>query len=356
MDSGRELLAWYERNRRDLPWRRRRDPYAVWISEIMLQQTRVEAARGYFERFLERFPSVERLAAATTDEVLAAWSGLGYYRRARQLHAAAQEVVARGAFPERAAELEELAGIGPYTAAAIASIAFGEAVPVLDGNVARVLARVVAEERRVGEAAVRRRLLAAAAGLLVPGRPGDSNQAMMELGATVCLPLRPRCPDCPLATVCAAFGAGRPEHYPVRAARRPPTAVRQLAALVVDGERLLLVRRGEDEGQLAGLWELPLVEAASAAAGRRGLAERYGGEWTLGPVAGRVRHAITSRALTIEVRRAERQTAPGEVREGLAGADGGWFPLAEARRLALTGVARKIVEKFAAEALRERDG
>lgn len=186
------LLAWYDRIRRDLPWRRTRDPWAIWVSEVMLQQTRVETAIPYFERFLIRFPDPAALAAAPIEEVLAQWSGLGYYRRARQLHGAAREVVERGGLPRSSAELERLPGIGPYTAAAIASIAFGEPVPVLDGNVVRVAARLSAEPEDPSRAAARGRLLAVAATLLEISRPGDSNQALMELGATVCLPKSPR--------------------------------------------------------------------------------------------------------------------------------------------------------------------
>jgi len=196
------LLEWYERNRRDLAWRVNRDPYRVWLSEIMLQQTRVAAVTKYYGRFLLRFPTIKKLASARQSSVLAAWSGLGYYRRARMLHAAAKQIVKKyaGKFPERAEELRTLPGIGRYTAAAIASIAFGEPVAVVDGNVERVI------ERLVGERLPQKDLWQMAQALLSPHRPGDFNQAMMELGATVCLPREPMCLACPVHGMCATRG------------------------------------------------------------------------------------------------------------------------------------------------------
>src|SRR5277367_3397421 len=195
----RALLRWYDRNRRDLPWRKTHDPYRIWLSEIMLQQTRVAAVLEHYRIFLERFPNVERLAAASEDAVLAAWSGLGYYRRARMLHRCAGEIVVQhgGRFPETASALRELPGIGRYTAAAIASIAFGEAVAVVDGNVERVLERVGGSNLSTAEN------WECAQELLSKSRPSDFNQAMMELGATVCLPREPRCAACPVLGLCA---------------------------------------------------------------------------------------------------------------------------------------------------------
>ena len=199
----RKLLAWYDGNQRDLPWRRTRDPYHIWLSEIMLQQTRVAAVVVYYERFLLRFPTVAALAAADEADVLAQWSGLGYYRRARMLHTAAQIVVAEyaGRLPQSAAELCKLSGIGRYTAAAIASIAFGERVAVVDGNVERVLSRVEGNAQ-ISIAACWHR----AEQWLSPSRPGDFNQAIMELGATVCLPGQPLCGQCPIRKWCATQG------------------------------------------------------------------------------------------------------------------------------------------------------
>lgn len=336
------LLAWYDRHRRALPWRERPEPYRVWVSEVMLQQTQVATAIPYFERFVDRFPTVEALAAAEEAEVLALWSGLGYYRRARQLLAAAREVVAAGGLPRTARGLEELPGIGPYTAAAIASIAFGEAVPVLDGNVARVLARRLAEPADPAGATTRRRLLAAAGELLDPARPGDSNQALMELGATLCTPRSPRCPACPLAAGCRARATGRPEAYPRPRAVATPERVRLVAALTAGGEGWLLVRRPVAAAQLAGLWEFPVVEAATRPRAERLLGERWGGEWRLGEVVARLDHAITRRRYALVARRAA-WSSPGVVAEG---PEAGWFSPAAARELALTGVARKLLARL----------
>jgi A/G-specific adenine glycosylase len=345
MSSRQALLDWYDRHRRDLPWRRSRDPWGVWLSEILLQQTRVESAAPYFERLLARFPSPAAIAAAPVEELLALWSGLGYYRRARQLHAAASRVAASGEMPRTAAGLAALPGIGPYTAAAIASIAFDEVVAVLDGNVARVAARLSAEPEEAERPAVRRRLLAVATALLDPARPGDSNQALMELGATVCLPRAPRCAACPLAGDCAARRAGTAEQLPRRRRRPASVALRQVAALVgAPGGRLLLVRRAEGESVMPGLWELPTVEADGLPAAEAALAARYGGRWRLGEPLARARHAITVRRLEVALHGAEWE--PQEIAETAAAAD--WFAPGEAAARALTGVTRKLLAALAA--------
>jgi A/G-specific adenine glycosylase len=210
------LVRWVRRDHRDLPWRLGRDPYAIWVSEIMLQQTRVEVVVPYYERFLERFPDVEALAAAPLDDVLRAWAGLGYYRRARQLHAAAA-IVARdhhGRLPADEAALRALPGIGRYTAGAIRSIAFGEPAPIVDGNVARVLSRLFALPGGPGDSVWERRLWTLAGQLVPATDPSAFNQGLMELGATVCTPRSPRCAACPLARHCRALAEGRPEAYP----------------------------------------------------------------------------------------------------------------------------------------------
>ncbi|HVS04126.1 MAG TPA: A/G-specific adenine glycosylase [Thermoanaerobaculia bacterium] len=337
----RALLAWYQGARRDLPWRRRRDPYAVWLSEVMLQQTRVRQVVGYWRRFLRRFPTVETLAAASEEEVMALWSGLGYYRRARQLHRAARQLT-RDGWPTDAAGLRRLPGVGEYTAAAVASIAFGEAVPVLDGNVARLLARRLALRQPVTRVAARRRLRQAAAELLDRERPGDSNQALMELGATVCTPRRPACAACPLAVGCRAREEGTPEAYPVRAGRRRPSPRAAVAALVAEGSRVLLFRRGEGDALLGGSWEVPWVEAASAVAAGRALAARYGGRWRLGVALGTVRHAITWRQLTVAVRAAERVAEDGG--EGVAeGLEAGWFTPSQVLALPRSSLVGKVL-------------
>jgi len=266
----------------------------------MLQQTRTETVESYYEAFLERFPSIEALAAAPLNEVLAAWSGMGYYRRARQFHEAAQQVVARGgALPSSLEGLLELPGIGPYTAAAIASIAYAAPTPVLDGNVERVLTRLEAYADNPRSAAGRRHLLAVAQREMVDKRPGDFNQAMMELGATVCAPRRPDCARCPLSRDCRAFAEGDCEEYPVLPMRRRPIREKRLVVVARHAGRLLLNRRDDEARLLAGVWELPWVGDISTAA--EALGERYGGEWRLQPPSARVRHSITTRALEVSV-------------------------------------------------------
>ena len=272
------LLRWYAAHRRDLPWRGHPDPYAVWVSEILLQQTRVTAARPYFERFLRRFPTIDVLAAAPIADVLKHWEGLGYYSRARNLQSAAREIVARhrSRLPTTAAALALLPGIGPYTAAAIASISFHEPVPVVDGNVARVFSRFLGWRDDFRKLPARQKLAA----WLQPhiakvANPGDFNQAMMELGALVCLPRTPLCDQCPLAPACHARRTNTQAKFPRRPARKTVPTRHACAVLIRRRGRLLLVQRRE-QGLLGGFWELPGGETprkpdarAAAAAVRR---------------------------------------------------------------------------------------
>jgi A/G-specific adenine glycosylase len=253
-------LRWYKRERRELPWRKTKDPYPIWISEIMLQQTRVAAAIPYYERFLERFPNVEALAAAAEEEVLAQWSGLGYYSRARNLLRAARLIVQSGGFPRDYDSIRTLPGVGDYTAAAIASIAFGLPRAALDGNVIRVLARLLDERGDIGSAKTRKRLAQAAERLLDRKRPGEFNQALMELGATICLPREPQCPRCPFAAMCQARRSGVERQLPVK--RRAVQWVRVAKTLLVirKGDRILLRQRDAASSQMAGFWELPEAE------------------------------------------------------------------------------------------------
>ena len=252
----RRLLTWYRAHGRVLPWRSAPGPYRTWLSEIMLQQTRVETVIPYYQRFLERFPTVWDLAAAPLDDVLGLWAGLGYYRRARNLHRAAVQVVELGGFPTTEKGLRGLAGVGEYTAAAIASIALGLDAVAVDGNLRRVVARLAAIERVVhkGEGAtlVRRWLLER----LPSGRAGDFNQALMDLGATVCLPRNPHCERCPLAEDCRARAADLVSALPVTAARVPPRPVRAVAVLL-EFEGRVLLRQRDPEGLLGGLWGPP---------------------------------------------------------------------------------------------------
>lgn len=362
------LLEWFDHHRRDLPWRRSRDPYRIWLSEVMLQQTRVETAIPYYERFLERFPTVERLAQAEPQEVLAQWSGLGYYRRARQLHRAAREVARRGGdFPDTVEGLLELPGIGPYTAAAVASIAFGVAEPVLDGNVERVASRLLASSENPKSSRGRRRLRERVRELLDPRRPGDSNQALMELGAIVCTPRSPRCLLCPLSPACRARAEGAPESYPAPRRRRETERQRRAVIVIEEGldrggapERsVLLFRRADDADLLAGTWELPWVELPEdeevpmsepvAERVRRQLGERYGGRWRLGVHLGRVRHGITYRSIEVEIYRGEREAGAAPEDTGQA-PEAGFFAAAERRGLPLSSLVSKILDAAKANA------
>ncbi len=283
----RSLLAWFARVKRDLPWRRTNDPYRIWLSEVMLQQTRVAAAEPYYLRFVERFPTVPDLAAAHEQDVLVQWAGLGYYSRARNLHKAAKEITLRGIFPSHYHEIRAILGVGDYTAAAIASIAFGLSHASVDGNVLRVLARVSCEPGDIGVNATRRRLGALAQELLDPAQPGDFNQAVMELGATVCLPKEPKCPACPLANWCEAGIQGRQREFPVKLGRKAHLEIHQTLLRIETRDSILLWQRPPDASRMAGFFELPEVgQLPQAQVGRE---------------LGVVRHTITFHNYTFRV-------------------------------------------------------
>ncbi len=303
----RRLLQWFDGHKRDLPWRQNRDPYRVWISEIMLQQTRVAAVIDYYQRFLQRFPTIEKLAAAREASVLAFWSGLGYYRRARMLHAAAKKLVTDhgGKFPASAEGLRTLPGIGRYTAAAVASIAFDEPVAVVDGNVERVLQRVQGK-KLTGES-----LWCAAGELLNQQRPGDFNQAMMELGATICLPRQPQCLLCPVSDLCTTRGE----------LSRPGKTTRQTKreihyALALRDDSIFMAQRSKTATLMPGMWELPEIAGANGSTACLTL-----------------RHSIT---VTDYVVRVVRNPDP----EGL---NGRWVRKSRVATLPLTGLARKVL-------------
>jgi A/G-specific adenine glycosylase len=315
----RRLLAWYDAGHRCLPWRfpqRAADPYRVWVAEVLLQQTRVRAAVPYYERFVARFPTLEALAAAREDEVLALWAGLGYYARGRNLHAAAREALARhDGLPASLAGLRALPGFGPYTAGAVASIAFAIPAPAVDGNVTRVLSRLFLIAGDPAAARPRARVAALAAALVHPLRPGDLNQALMELGATVCGKPAPACGRCPVASLCAARAAGRAGEIP--AARRRP-ARRSLVlgcAVVRRGEELLLARRPAP-GLFGGLWAPPAAELRAGEGGRAlgaALRRAHGLSLEVGEELAACERTLTHRALTLRAFR-------GELRGGVAGA------------------------------------
>lgn len=320
------LLAWYDRHARDLPWRvspaQRRagaspDPYRVWLSEVMLQQTTVAAATGHFLRFLGRWPDVHALAAAPRDEVLGAWAGLGYYARARNLHACAG-VVSRelgGRFPDAEEGLRALPGIGAYTAAAIAAIAFDRPAVVVDGNVERVMARIFAEEAPLP--GVKPVLRARAAGLTPQDRPGDYAQAVMDLGATVCTPARPACLACPWRGDCRARALGIADTLPRRAPKTAKPVRRGIAWVALDPERRLLTERRADAGLLGGMLAVPGTGWAEDGSAPADPAPPLPGDWQ---DAGEARHTFTHFHLVLEVRLL-RLAAPGGA---------GFMPLDEA--------------------------
>jgi A/G-specific adenine glycosylase len=297
-----------------LPWRSSRDPYRIWISEIMLQQTRVAAVIEHYHEFLRRFPTVEKLANAHEPRVLAAWSGLGYYRRARMLHSAAKEIVRKhdGKFPATAEQLRALPGVGRYTAAAIASIAFGEAVAVVDGNVERVLRRVW------GKTFTRGQFWNAAQHLLDVGQPGDFNQAMMELGAMVCTPRAPTCLTCPIVDLCATRGT----NLPIRSMPQRKCEI-DYSLVCRDrhdhGKEIFLVQRPRDASLMAAMWELPGIDSPNGAA----------------EPAFRVRHSITVTDYTVRVWQG---SSPQNT-------NGRWFRTGRLKTVALTGLTRKILRK-----------
>jgi A/G-specific adenine glycosylase len=338
------LLAWYDRHRRKLPWRagkgERSDAYAVWLSEIMLQQTTVKAVAPYYARFLERFPTVADLAAAPLDDVLRLWAGLGYYARARNLHACAQAVVAHhsGRFPETEAELRMLPGIGAYTAAAIAAIAFDRHASPVDGNVERVLARLFAvEEELPGAKPVIREL---AARLTPQCRPGDFAQAVMDLGATICTPKKPACALCPWCEPCIARARGEQQNFPRKADRKTGALRHGAAFVVVRAGRELLVRTRPASGLLGGMTEVPTTEWAqdfdeSAALSAAPRFARTAETWRCVP--GVVTHTFTHFPLTLLVytmRVPARAKAPAGAR---------WVALSRLADEALPNLMRKVV-------------
>lgn len=262
------LLAWFDHHQRDLPWRKTRDPYAIWVSEVMLQQTRVETVRRYWERWLETFPTVASLAEASAESVLSQWQGLGYYRRARNLQAGAKFIMEQcgGTIPNTAEGWQTVPGVGPYTAGAIASIAFGEAVPAVDGNVLRVLSRWLALERPIDGKEGRAAIDALATELALGPRPAAWTQALMELGATLCTPTSPACLICPVSADCAATAMGDPTRFPIKAKAKAPREEHRIAlALRQPGTRAEWWVQRDERGLLGGLWEFPLLASIEAA-------------------------------------------------------------------------------------------
>lgn len=298
------LLTWYRINARDLPWRGSKDPYAIWVSEIMLQQTRVETVIPYYQRWLARFPNLESLATASQQDVLSIWEGMGYYSRARNMHRTAQIVVNdyNGKFPSNLKSLSSLPGIGPYTSAAIASIAFGADTPAIDGNIRRVLARFfnVAEEIRTTQA--ERKLHALAATNLPTGQAGDYNQALMELGAVICTPKTPSCKMCPIKEHCQAYQLGVQDQRPILH-KKPDIPHIQVTAAVITRDNRVLIARRPDHGLLGGLWEFPggkLEDGEDLSTClQREIMEELGAEILVGELFGSYEHAYTHFRITL---------------------------------------------------------
>lgn len=340
-----QLLAWYRGRDRDVPWREERDPYRVWVAEVMAQQTRMATVRDYYPGFLERFPDVEALAAADQEEVLKAWEGLGYYGRARRLHRAAREVVERysGELPREAGALRELPGIGPYTAGAVASIVFGQAVPAVDGNARRVLCRLfdLEDPSRSDLERAARELLEAA-----PGDPGDLNQALMDLGGEVCAARSPSCESCPVACCCLALRRGTVELRPRPRSRGEVPHRRVAVGLVWEADRLLVQRR-PPEGLLGGLWEFPggKVEEGEepAEAVRRELREELEIEVEVGEPLERVRHAYSHFRVTLHPYHARVVEGTPRARSAVAWR---WATLGELDELPLPAANHRILEQL----------
>ncbi|MCA8962788.1 MAG: A/G-specific adenine glycosylase [Planctomycetes bacterium] len=343
----RTLARWYGEHARDLPWRRTRDPYRIWLSEIMCQQTQVGTVVPYFERFTARFPDLESLAEANEEEVLEYWAGLGYYSRGRNLSRAARAMIREhsATVPNEPEALRQLPGVGEYTAAAIGSIAFDHRVAVVDGNVERVLARVLGIEQDPKRGEARRRLAAAAAAAVPPANPGDHNQAMMELGATVCTPRGARCHACPIRRRCEAHARGLVDAIPPPRRRRMPEDQHWLAVVITHPTRdeTHLLVRDETLPFLAGQWGVPLLplppspkpDPALPETARRRAEELLHGDVWGGRERGTVRHGITYRRLQVHV-------VQLAALDGVARSDQRWGALEERSKLA--GLYRKIIE------------
>jgi A/G-specific adenine glycosylase len=334
------LLAWYAHERRDLPWRRTRDPYAIWLSEVMLQQTRVDTVLPYYERFLSAFPSIHALADAPLEDVLRHWSGLGYYRRARMLHEAARQVNRErgGCLPSTAAELVGIKGIGRYTAGAVASIAWGEAVAAVDGNVARVLSRLFLIDADLKKAPGQKRIRELADSLVVPGDASSWNQALMELGATTCLPRHPRCTSCPVEAECEARTRGLTDALPRAQTRLAPRLMRRVGFVLRSRGRVLLGRRPEG-GLFGGMWEPPHADEGEIARRAKELVQKTKGRVRR---AGVVTHILSHRRIEMTV-------YAGEVRRNIAAGHLPdyealkWIPTDELHERPLTSLAKKVL-------------
>ncbi|HZT71312.1 MAG TPA: A/G-specific adenine glycosylase [Terriglobia bacterium] len=348
----RALLRWYRSRSRDLPWRRSTSPYSVWVSEVMLQQTQIDTVIPYYKKFLEAFPTIDRLAHAPLERVLELWSGLGYYRRAHNLHQAAQEIMEKhdGRFPADLKHAQSLPGVGDYTARAVLSIAYNQPYAVLDGNVARVMARLLAQRGSLTQTRFRRAVEEVLDFLLSRRSPGDFNQALMELGQTVCLPRSPRCLSCPLRSWCKAFKLRKPEQFPQPKPRRQSENLCMAAAILHHNQRVLLWR-GLGDGLLDGLWNFPSAMGRSSGEAldllREKLREALGSPPALARTARELRHNITHRSIRVQVYTAEFKRNMHA--DGLR-----WFDQQTIERAAVSQLARKIAREVDISWIRAR--
>lgn len=337
-EAGRRLVAWYQANKRDLPWRHTSDPYRIWVSEIMLQQTRVETVIDYYLRFISQFPDIAALAAAPREEVLRAWQGLGYYSRARHLHEAAAVIMAEhdGRFPNTLEAVCSLPGIGPYTAGAILSIAFNQPVPAVDGNVLRVTARLTGLQEDVQKPATRRIVTEEVRAMMTPDCCGDFTQAMMELGALICTPSSPQCGLCPLADDCAANQTGQQYELPIRAKAKPVREIEYLVALIEKDGYLLMEYR--QEKLLGEMWGFPMVLLDEKIPINELFQPGYAFTLQAGEDLGIVTHTFTHLQWNMRVMRFVLCGSPAKIAPPLD-----WIPLAELNRLPIPVAFQKVI-------------
>ena len=342
------LLKWFDANQRDLPWRKRKTLYRIWISEIMLQQTQVATVIDYYKRFMKQFPSVRKLAAADENEVLKLWEGLGYYRRARQLHKAAQLIVEQhgGRFPKRFEDVIALPGIGRYTAGAILSIAIDQPLPILEGNTIRLFARLLAMRDDPKSSASQKELWSFSESLVPAERAGDFNQALMELGSTVCVPKSPRCQNCPVINFCPTFRGGLQDQIPVSSKKMKYEDVHEAVLLVSKGSHSsppkYLVRLCQEGERWSGLWDFPRVRIQGgdpAKQLRDELRKRYGLDGAVGDSIARMKHAVTKYRISLDVHRCD--CAKGRLRRE-AGLQLKWVAAGDIEALPMSVTGRKI--------------
>lgn len=335
----RHLLDWYQANKRDLPWRQSQEPYAIWVSEIMLQQTRVETVIDYYHRFMQRFPRVEDLAQADIDEVLKLWEGLGYYSRAKNLHRAAQEIVQGGhGFPTTHAAILALPGIGRYTAGAIMSIAYHQPYPAVDGNVLRVMSRLLLLEKDISSPKVKTEIETTLKNVFPP-EAADFSQGLMELGALICLPTSPRCAECPLVQECQAYGEQRQHQLPIKKAKAEPKRVKRYLALIQRGDDVLMNKRPE-QGLLAGLWEFPGVEAKNLGEFIAEFEAVYGFPITPKEHAMDTQHVFTHRVWDMKVYRCDYQL------DEIAKTSLQWISLGDLNEITIPGAFQPIKQQL----------